>query len=171
MQKANIVLIGMSGCGKTAVGTRVADTLGFNYTDTDTDIENKAGMSVTKIFERFGEEHFRQLEAEIINEAAHKINAVISTGGGCVKNEDNMQALAENGVIIYLKCSPEKIYSNIKDDTSRPLLQTDDKLKSIADLLLQRTFLYERYAQTVIDVTNLTVDEAAKSVYEAAKLF
>jgi len=160
----NIVLIGFSGCGKTTVGKKLSEILGFAFTDTDLMLEAEAKMPVTEIFEKFGEEHFRRLEAEAIEKACAFSNAVIATGGGCVKNEENMKILAESGTIVYLKCSADKVYENIKDDVNRPLLQTDDKLKRISELLSERMPLYERYAEITVDITDCDIDEAACAV-------
>jgi len=169
MKKANIVLIGLSGCGKTTIGRHLSDILNYSFIDTDARIEAVNGMPVTAIFDKYGEEHFRRLEAETIKYAAHSEDTVIATGGGCVLNPDNMKALSENGRIVYLKCSPEKVYLNIKDDTSRPLLQSADKLQRITQMLELRAPLYEKYADIIINITDRDVDTAVELVSKICK--
>jgi shikimate kinase len=171
MTNTNIVLIGFSGCGKTTVGRRLAKIRQAEFADTDIILEKEAGMSVAKIFEDFGEDYFRGLETETIRKTVSGGGKVISTGGGCVKNEINMRLLAENGVIVYLKCSAAKIYENVKHDTTRPLLNADDKLKRIEEMLEQRAMLYEKYAQITVEILDEGVWDVAKKADAAVKLY
>lgn len=167
MQKSNIILIGFSGCGKTTVGKKLSELMNLGFSDTDLCIEQEAKMPITEIFEKFGEEHFRRLEAEVIKKTTSLGGVVIATGGGCIKSDDNMAVFAETGVIVYLKCKAEKIYENVKDDDSRPLLKADDKLKKISELLNIRIPLYEKYAEITVDITDCAIDEAACKVRDA----
>ncbi|MDR1688528.1 MAG: shikimate kinase [Clostridiales bacterium] len=170
MLNKNIVLIGFSGCGKTTIGRRLARIRGMEFADTDVILEAEAGMPITKIFENFGEDYFRGLETETIKKTASAGGRVIATGGGCVKNEKNMRLLADNGVIVYLKCSASKIFENVKHDTTRPLLNTDDKLKRIEEMLEQRRELYEKYAQLTVDISDDGLWDAVKKADAAVAL-
>lgn len=99
----NIVLIGMPGCGKTTVATELATLSGRQVIDTDAEIEKNAGMTIPEIFKKYGEEHFRTLESEVIAEVAKEKGLVIATGGGAVLREENRKALHSNGRIYYIK--------------------------------------------------------------------
>ena len=164
MERGNIALIGASGSGKTSVGKALAALCGLDFFDTDKDIEKTENMPIPEIFERLGEPYFRASEADAVNRAACLTKTVISTGGGCCLNPVNMQKLKETGVIVYLLSDAETIYRNIRHDSSRPLLQTDDKLKKIREMLAARVCLYEKYAELTVDVRGVTVAAAAELI-------
>ena len=109
----NYIFIGFMGCGKTTFGKKISKRLGYKFIDTDKYIEHREKTTISNIFEKFGEAYFRGIEAEICREFASARDMVIATGGGIIKNEKNIENLKKNGVIIYLKASPEHIYSNI----------------------------------------------------------
>lgn len=133
LNKRNIVLIGMPGCGKTTIGKAVANGIGKSFIDTDDEIVKKAGMSIPEIFERFGEKKFREIEAEVIKEVAASQSAVIATGGGAVLNPLNISLLKENGITVFI------------DRPIEDIVTTDDRpLSSNRDLLIKR--YKERYA-------------------------
>lgn len=165
----NIVLIGFMGCGKTAIGKNISSELKYEHIDTDDYIEKKAGMKIAEIFDKFGEDYFRKLENEAAKQISEYEGYVISTGGGIIKNEENIFLLKKNGIVVYLKSSPNKIFKNTKNNMSRPLLNTDDRLKRIEQLLQEREPLYLKYADLVVDTTNESVQTAAKAVCELLK--
>jgi shikimate kinase len=166
----NIALIGFMGCGKSAVGHAVAEKLGFDFIDCDAKIIEKEGMDIPHIFEQYGEDYFRALEKNVILTVSQSEKSVISTGGGCVKTKENIMNLKKSGFIIYLKADPQKIYDNIKDDHSRPLLNnTPDKLSTITAMLSERDPVYIKGADIVINVTEKTIEQAAEAVIKALK--
>ena len=101
--RENIVLIGMPGCGKSSVAKLVAKKTGREFFDTDTEIENREGKSIPEIFKANGEEYFRNTEAQITAEISKKNGCVISTGGGCVLNRENLLALRQNGRLFLIE--------------------------------------------------------------------
>ncbi len=101
-EKSNIVLTGMPASGKTTVGKIVASKLGREFVDTDDLIVEKAGMQITEIFEKYGEEHFRNIETEVIKEVSLRGGIVIATGGGAILKEENIIALKQNGTVFFL---------------------------------------------------------------------
>lgn len=132
LQKKNIVLIGMPGCGKTTIGKSVANETDKNFIDTDDEIIKKAGMSIPEIFEKYGEKKFREIESEVIKEVAALQSSVIATGGGAVLNPLNVSLLKENGIIVFI------------DRPIEDLVTTDDRpLSSNRELLIKR--YKERY--------------------------
>lgn len=169
MLKKNIILIGFMGCGKSTIGRGLSGELGYEFLDTDTKIQNDMAMSINDIFENYGEAYFRKIERNLCKVAALNSNMVIATGGGIIKNQSNIDTLKTNGVFIYLKNTPEKIYRNIKYDTSRPLLNVDNKEEKIKELLAERTPLYESCADITVDVSELKIDESIKKIVDIVK--
>ena len=143
----NLVLIGLSGCGKSTMGKRLARTLRMPLLDTDAMIEKKTGRTIPDIFAREGEEFFRDMESACAREAAAMQGAVISTGGGMILRRENMEELARNGLIVFIDRHP----SHILRSTSlgnRPLVQNDrDRLFR---LYAERIGLYRRHADVTI---------------------
>ncbi len=149
--KKNLILCGFMGSGKSTIGKLLSEKLGARFIDTDTYIEQKEGMTISEIFESKGEQYFRDLEHEVCVELSQLNKTVISTGGGTLLREDNMRALKKNGVVFLLNISSRTVLTRLKNDTSRPLLQQEDKEKAVKMMLSNRTPLYNRAADHVID--------------------
>ena len=154
----NIVLIGMPGCGKSTIGRLVNSETGLRFIDLDDYIVESNHMSIEEMFNH-GEGFFRDKETEAVKEASRNLGAIISTGGGVIKREENMERLKKNGVIIFIDRSPEKIIETL-DDSVRPLLK--DGVKRIFDLYKERYELYKKYSDIVI----FNNEELEKSVNE-----
>ena len=131
-QKQNLVLIGMPSCGKTTVGERLSFELKKEFIDTDAVITQKAGISIPEIFEKYGEQGFREIESDVIRELSSKQSCVIATGGGAILNPQNVEFLKRNGVIVFLDRPLEK------------LITTDDRPLSSDRELLEKRYI-ERY--------------------------
>lgn len=157
--KKNIVLIGFMGCGKTTLGSRLAYKLKYSFVDSDRRIEDEKKMSISEMFEKYGEEYFRQTEKDMIKRLSKVDKQVIATGGGVIKNPENVEELKKKGIIVYLSATPEHIYSNLRNDNSRPLLQGGDKLQIITELLEQREGLYKECADIIIDVNSSAIND------------
>ena len=140
----NIALTGFMGCGKTAVGRVVANVSGFEFLDTDQFIEEHVGMSIPRIFEERGEETFRRYEREVISRLAERNNTVIATGGGLLVDHDHMDTIKKYSMVFCLWASPESIWRRVKDQSHRPLLQTEDPKQRIIDLMEDRKPAYGR---------------------------
>lgn len=164
-KRKNIVLTGFMGSGKTAVGRLLAERLGMAFVDVDTEIELAQGMSIPEIFGRFGEPRFRAIETEMIRRISGRKNAIISTGGGAVLREENMEALRENGIIFCLSAEPETILERTKGDDNRPLLKVDDPMAKIKELLVFRRPFYEK-AGTMIVTDGRSPSEVADEIIE-----
>lgn len=142
------------GTGKTAVGKRLAVLLNKDFYDTDQEIETVTGMTVTELFNKYGEVRFRSEENLAVNRLAKIENSIIATGGGVVLDDSNMEMLAENGIIICLSAKPEIIYDRVKRRNNRPLLKKGDMYKTILELMEQRGELY-KCADFYIDTSEL----------------
>lgn len=161
----NIVLTGFMGTGKSEVSQELSKVLGWKVIDIDTEIEKSQRMKITEIFKQFGEPGFRDIEAEMIKNLSKNKDAIISTGGGAVLRQENMDALRENGVIICLTATPETILKRTSNNNDRPLLQVEDPLKKIQELLKFRMPYYEK-ADIMIDTENKTPLEIAEEIIE-----
>jgi shikimate kinase len=148
-----ISLVGMPGSGKSTVGRHVARHLGLPFVDTDHLIEQRIGCSIRAYFELQGEPAFRDVEAEVIDEATAQADArVIATGGGSVLREANRERLRQRSAVLYLRSSPEDLARRLRHDTHRPLLQGGgDAQKRLRTLFQERDPLYRRTAHYVIE--------------------
>lgn len=154
----NIVLTGMMGTGKTAVGRELAEKLNMNYISTDEIIEKDVGMPIPEIFKIKGEPYFRDVETKAVKCAAMLDNFVIDTGGGVVQKGENMEELERNGVIICLTASPEVILRRTSRTNYRPLLNVGNREIEIKKLLKKRERFYKRCSK-MIDTSNKSVEE------------
>ena len=159
------------GAGKTTIGRLVAKRLSNDFYDSDHEIESRTGANIPWIFEIEGEEGFRKREAIVVAELCGLDNIVLSTGGGVVLNQENCKLLKDNGVVIYLKSSAEKLLKRIQADKRRPLLQTDDKLGRIRDILKEREPMYESLADEVIMTDLQTVNQIVKQILNKIKKY
>ena len=161
-ERASIVLIGMAGCGKSAVGRAVAKELSRQFLDTDEIVQRKTGKSVPDIFAQLGEAEFRALERQAVKDAAEAPGAVIATGGGAPMSDENRAALNGNGVIVYIT----RPFENL-DLTERPLY-TD--VLEVKRLFSAREPIYRKFCD--IEIQNAgTVGDVAKKVISAVKRF
>lgn len=144
----NIILCGFMGSGKTVVGKELAKITGRRFVDTDELVEKKQGIPIKAIFEIYGEDFFRDLEHEVCAETSELKNSVISTGGGAVTFERNVDALKKGGKIVFLDADFDTICARIGDSTTRPLFQDSEKARALFD---ERRPKYEAAADIVID--------------------
>ena len=132
------------GAGKTTVGMELAKKLNYKLIDTDHSIENDQSREIKDIFYEEGELFFRNLETIKLKELINVENAIISTGGGIILKDEN-RSILNNLFTIYLKADFENIFDRIKQDTSRPLLLTDDPYSTAKDIFKSRQSVYESF--------------------------
>lgn len=159
LQMENIVLIGMPGCGKSAIGQLLAAQTGKNFVDTDAEIEKLAKKSIPGIFAEDGEERFRSLETEVLAELGKQSGLVIATGGGCVTRQENYRLLHQNGSIFWLQRDLEKLPTE-----GRPLSQT----QTLQEMYRIRQPLYAGFADYVIE-NNRTLEATVQEIMEIWK--
>ncbi|MFZ5814476.1 MAG: shikimate kinase [Bacillota bacterium] len=149
----NIVLIGLMGSGKSAVGRLLADRLGRPFVDTDALIEAEAGLPIPELFAREGEEGFREREARVIAAVAARRGLVIATGGGAVLRPENRAALRASGLVVWLYAPPEALYHRAKAQgvERRPLLAGTDPLERLRALAAERAGAYEAAAHVRVE--------------------
>lgn len=162
----NIVLIGLSGTGKTTTGKLLAQRLGKTFVDMDVEIEQQCGMSVAEIFQRHGERYFREQEHRIACSMLQRTGSVIATGGGAVLSPDNAAILKRCGVIVSLQAPPEIILERLeKDSVARPLLSKPDRLQAIQQMLTARAEKYA-IADYTIETGALTPQDVVRTILD-----
>ena len=140
----SLVFVGMMGCGKSAIGRMLASELELPYHDSDAEIVAAAGMPISEIFSRFGEDYFRKGEQRVISRLLSEGPGVVSLGGGAFLAENTRQEIAGKGISIWLKADLDLLMARVmRRPGTRPLLQTADPRATLADLLHKRTPYYE----------------------------
>jgi len=160
-----ISITGFMGTGKTSVSEQLAERLGLECVDTDEMIEQRAGMSISEMFARHGEPHFREAETEALREALSAERRVVSTGGGILLRDENVAMLREAGPIVCLEAEPETILERTSADDARPLLRGEgvEPAEAIRRLLEERAPAYAR-ADYHLDTTALSQEQTAEGV-------
>lgn len=147
----NIVLIGFMGAGKSTISDFLRTVFAMEVVEMDQIIAEREGMSISDIFETYGEEYFRNLETELLIEMQSKTNVVISCGGGVPMRERNVVEMKKNGRVVLLTAKPETILSRVKDNHDRPLLEGNKNVDFIAGLMEKRREKYQAAADIVIE--------------------
>lgn len=165
-----LVLIGFMGSGKSSVGRKLQEQLGYTLIDTDQLIEKRQGKSIPKIFSTDGEDVFRDIECELLKELVKDSpsNRIISTGGGIILRESNRKLLRELGFVVWLKATPEEILERTSRNNHRPLLQTKDPKGAVARLMAERDSLYRDTAHLELDTKGLDIEEVCAGILDCA---
>lgn len=145
---ASVYLCGFMGCGKSHIGRLLAAELGREFLDMDRYIVEHEKMSIPQIFEKFGEPHFRRLEAKYIRQLSG--GYIVATGGGALINEHTAQFARESGLSVYINTSFENCYDRIKNDSNRPLVvnNTPEQLRQLYDA---RAEIYRRNSMAMVN--------------------
>ena len=147
----NIVLIGFMGAGKSTISDFLRTVFAMEVVEMDQIIAERQGMSISDIFETYGEEYFRDLETNLLIEMQSRTNVVISCGGGVPMRERNVAEMKKNGRVVLLTAKPETILNRVKDNHDRPLLEGNKTVPYIAELMEKRREKYEAAADIVIE--------------------
>lgn len=162
--KKTVVMVGMMGAGKTAVGRALALKLGVPFMDSDVEIERAANRSVPEIFERDGEAFFREREAEVISRLLQGPSGILSTGGGAFLAERNRDTISTHGVSVWLDADLELLWNRVKHRDTRPLLRTADPKATLTKLFQDRAPVYRLADLSAPCAPNLTIEEMAARV-------
>ena len=160
----NIILIGAMGAGKTTIGRQIAKILGFEFFDSDREIEEKTGASIPLIFELEGEEGFRKREQDVIADLCNKTHIVLATGGGAILKKQNQQVLKRSGTIVYLCADIDDLLERTSKEKNRTLLQTDDPRTKLKNILIERGPIYRELADIILTTNKMTVYAAVKEL-------
>ena len=157
-----IYLVGPMGSGKSTMGRLLAKKLGLPYFDLDKLIEDQEKMSISDIFQKHNEKYFRDLESITLKQYSEESNFVISTGGGCVLRDQNLNILRK-GLVIYLKISIETQFERVKNRTHRPLLNNITK-DTLVQLDKERGSVYSGISSIEVDVSNLDKEDVLSTI-------
>lgn len=147
--KRSIVLVGIMGCGKSTVGKRLAQRLGLEFVDADSEIERAANMTVSEIFAEHGEPYFRSGEERVIARLLQEGPQILATGGGAFMSEATRSEIDANGLSIWLKVDFETVMARVRRRSTRPLLQNPDPEGTMRKLMAEREPVYAKAALTV----------------------
>ncbi|MFN4203726.1 MAG: shikimate kinase [Tabrizicola sp.] len=164
-----VVLVGMMGAGKTAVGTALARQLGVEFRDSDDEIVRAANRSIAEIFERDGEPFFRARETEVIARLLRGTPCILSTGGGAFLSEANRKLIHDVGVSVWLKADLDLLWQRVRHKTTRPLLRTPNPRETLRALYEARQPFYALADIVVESQPDKSVEEMARRVREALK--
>lgn len=168
--KRPIVLVGLMGAGKSAVGRKIAARLQMPFVDADTEIEEAASMSVSEIFAHYGEEEFRRLEASVMKRLLVEGGTVLATGGGAYMNEATREAVHEHGLCVWLKADIELLMSRVMRRPTRPLLQQDNP-RTVMESLIEKRYPVYGEAHIVVQSQDTTKENMAEEVIIAVRDF
>ena len=164
--KKTVVLVGMMGAGKTAVGRALAAKLGRPFLDSDHEIEAAANLTVPEIFERDGETFFRKRESEVIARLLEEAPGILSTGGGAFLAEINRENISKKGVSVCLNADLDLLWNRVRHKTTRPLLRTSHPQATLAELYRQRVPIYQLADLQVMCAPHLSIDAMTNRVIE-----
>ena len=162
----SVFLVGPMGSGKTAVGRQLARRLGYRFVDSDAEIEARTGVDIPFIFEKEGEEGFRERERDVIAELTLLPGIVLGTGGGAVLLAENRQHLSARGIVVYLETTVDQQLARTRRSQNRPLLFTDDPGGRLATLMAAREPLYRTIAAITVRTDRRKVGAVADEIAE-----
>ena len=160
----NIVLIGFMGCGKSSVAAALGRDWQMDVIEMDQMISEQQGMSIPEIFDRFGEDYFRDLETALLRNLRGRRGCVVSCGGGVPLRKENVTEMKKIGQVVLLTATPETIYSRTARSDDRPNLKNRKSPEAIAELLEQRRPKYEAAADCIIATDGRTVPEICEEL-------
>ena len=161
-------LIGMMGSGKSSVGKLLANKLQFSNIDIDKEIEKDEKLSIKEIFEKKGENYFREIESKYL--LRKRKLAVVSCGGGIILNKKNREFLRNSGYTIYLKSSITTLEKRLLNKNSRPLLKNDNLKETLTNIYNHRKSLYTSVANSIIITDKISVKEVCELIIKKLKI-
>ncbi len=165
-----IVLIGMMGAGKSAIGRMVAQKLGIPFVDADREIEVAADLSVEEIFELHGEAHFRDGECRVIERLLETATSILATGGGAYIQEKTREIIQDGGISVWMNGEFDILWERVSRRSHRPLLKTADPQGTLKKLMAERYPVYEKADITVLS-EDITKEAMRDRIIEAIKAY
>ncbi|NOD29779.1 MULTISPECIES: shikimate kinase [Ruegeria] len=162
-----VVLVGMMGAGKTAVGRALAARLGVPFLDSDAEIESAANMTIPEIFERDGEPFFRTKESQVIGRLLDEQKGILSTGGGAFLQPENRRIIAEKGAAVWLRADLNVLWTRVRHKDTRPLLRTADPYATLKSLYEARVPVYAQADLTVDSDGETSIENMVGRVVDA----
>ncbi|MEX3015139.1 shikimate kinase [Gymnodinialimonas hymeniacidonis] len=165
----SVVLVGMMGAGKTAIGRALAAELGVDMRDSDAEIVASAQLTISEIFDKYGEAFFREKEGQVIARLLEGPPCILSTGGGAWLSEANRTMLREQACVVWLEADLDLLWSRVKHKTHRPLLRTSDPKATLTALLEDRTPAYATAPNRVSVEAHWSIDQTAAAVMDVLR--
>ena len=162
--RMNIYLVGPMGSGKSAVGRQLAARLGLEFCDSDEEIERRTGVDIAYIFEREGEEGFRQRESEVLDLLTQRDQLLVATGGGAILDPQTRERLRSRGRVVYLRTSVDQQLVRTRRSNDRPLLNNPDPRGTLERLFALRAPLYAEVAEVTVDTDGRKVKTVVDQV-------
>jgi shikimate kinase len=155
------------GSGKTTVGRKLSESLNINFFDSDSEIIDKTGVSIDHIFDVEGEKGFRARESEVLKKLCIMPNIVLATGGGAVIFAENRELMKQEGFVVYLSSSVDQILRRTAKSKTRPLLEkSNNRRKTITDIVESRDILYKEVANLIINTNGKKLKEVVAEIIE-----
>lgn len=165
--KKTVVMVGMMGAGKTAVGRALAEKLDVPFLDSDAEIVKAANMSIAEIFERDGEPFFREKETQVIDRLLENECGILSTGGGAFLADHNRQIITDKGVAVWLDADLDLLWQRVKHKDTRPLLRTADPQATLKTIFEERVPIYSKAELSVRSHASYSIENMADRVIKA----
>ena len=168
-ETCNIFLIGFMGCGKSTVAAKLNQMYGMHVVEMDQEISVRQKMSIPEIFEKYGEEYFRNLESNLLQEIQTGTNQVVSCGGGVVLRTKNVAEMRKNGRIVLLTAKPENVLRRVRENDDRPILKGRKTVKDITELMEARREKYEEAADIDVATDDKSVSVICEEIMQKIK--
>lgn len=162
--RKTVVLVGMMGAGKTAVGTVVARKLGVRFVDLDGEIEDASNLSISELFEKYGETYFREKETQVLTRLLEDPPHILSTGGGAFLFARNRRVISQNAVALWIQAEVNLLWARVRHKSTRPLLRTENPFATLSALHKERDPIYAMAPLRVRSISNYSVDDMARQV-------
>ncbi len=162
-----VVLVGMMGSGKTAVGKALAAALNVSFWDSDHEISVAANRSISEIFERDGDTFFRIVESQVIKRLLHGSPCVLSTGGGAFMSTENRTLIAELGISVFLSADLQLLWERVRHKSSRPLLKTSNPKATLTKIFEDRKIQYDKAELTITSSVSCSIAQTTQNVLDA----
>lgn len=160
----NIVLIGFMGSGKTSMGRFLSRELDYEFFDTDKEMENVTGLKVNQIMKKYGKIRFASEERLIMKKLAAMDHTIIATGGSFIDNEENVNALKDRSIFVFLDVEDDVIIDRLKRRKIRPFTEKGSLSELVPKIYGQRRPIYEKYADITVNTTEMTMEETAQEI-------
>lgn len=160
----NIMLIGFMGAGKSTVSHQLCEMLKMEEIEMDAEIEKQQGMTISEIFDRYGEDYFRKAETDLLKELGTKKSKLISCGGGVVVKKENISIMKKQGPIVLLTATPKTTYERVKNSRERPILNQDMSVEFIKQLMEKRKDQYIAAADIIVKTDGKQIKEICEEI-------
>lgn len=161
MKAENVILIGMSGVGKSTLGVLLAKAIGKDFTDTDIAIQKKEGRLLQEIIDADGVDYFMKAEEDIVSSLTFK-NSVVATGGSVVYSEKIMESLKKDAVFVYLYVPYDELAARVKNISTRGIVMRNGS--TYEDVYNERLPLYEKYADITVDCSEMDIERCVEAI-------